>query len=522
MAPMPSTLPSPADDYAAPQAMRVNRAVWDSVFGSIGTRLRALEAVQADFEALITAGTGQALASIAANIEPELVAARAALTQLQADTAAAEDAVAAIVAGSIPLGSVAGLTAALAAKATPADIASALDALKGGAPAAYDTLVEIAAALDADASAITTILAGITAASILTKLQTVDGAGSGLDADLLRGVAPGAGGLTMLAKAGVPFAPLRNRHLNPGFQVCQDRAVGATVAMSASGYVMDGVAVDVGGGGVLTCSQVAKASPGGSPYRFRASVTTADASIAAGDLYGLRVLTDGIDVADLQFGTTSARSFVWRGGVNLPAGTYGLAFRNADGTRSYVTTFTVSAGEAGTDKTVTATVPGDTTGTWIKDASGVGIWATITVAGGATYQTAATGAWAAGDHRTTSAQTNAMASTANTIEVFDVGLYAGSELPTWEYPRLDEETRRCYRHYWAGTGNNVINPTSAAANVSVSTPFPVTMRAVPAVTVTSSNVQFTGADGVTCFVYTPGGGSWGYTGTVYANARPPL
>lgn len=519
---MSSTLPSPAKDYAAPQALRVNRVVWDAVFASIGARLRALEGVRADFEALITAGTGQALASIAANVEPELVAARAALTQLQADTAAAEDAVAAIVAGSIPLSSVSGLGAALAAKATMADVTAAIDALKGGAPAAYDTLVEIAAALDADASALATILAGITPAQILAKLLGVDGSGSGLDADLVRGVVPGAGGLAMLAKAGVPYASLRNRLLNPGFQVSQDRATGATVAMSASGYVMDGVAVDVIGGGVLTCSQVAKVTPGGSPYRARASVTTADGSIAAGDLYCLRVLADGIDVADLQFGTAAARSFVWRGSVNLPAGTYGLSFRNADGTRSYVTTITVAAGEAGTDKPVAAVVPGDTAGTWIKDASGVGIWASIAVAAGATYQTAATGAWGAGDRRTTAAQTNAMASTANTFEIADVGLYAGTEAPAWEPPRFDEEARRCYRHYWIGTGNQVINPTASASNISVSTPFPVTMRAVPAVTVTSSNVQFVSADGVTCFVYTAGGSSWGYTGTVYANARPPL
>lgn len=158
---MSSDLPSPNDDYVATDATRLSKAVWNAVFGSIGSRIRALEAVQADFEALIQLGTGQALAAIAANIEPELVDARAALARLQADTAAAEDVVAAIVAGSIPQGSVDGLVAALAGKASADDVEAAIAALVGSAPATLDTIAELAAALDGDASAIATITAAL-------------------------------------------------------------------------------------------------------------------------------------------------------------------------------------------------------------------------------------------------------------------------------------------------------------------------------------------------------------------------
>lgn len=242
-------------------------------------------------------------------------------------------------------------------------------------------------------------------------------------------------------------APVRNRHLNPAFQICQDRAAGATVVMSASGYVFDGVVVAVSGGGALACSRAAKATPGGSPYRARASVSTGDVSIAAGDYYNFSLLIEGTDVTDLMFGTASARSFVWRGVVNLPAGTYGISFANAASTRSYVTTFTVSAGEAGTDKLITVTVPGDTTGTWINDASGIGISVRIALAIGATYQTATTDAWQAGNYLTTSAQTNAMASTGAVFELADIGLYAGTGLPSWELPSFGDDLRRCHR-YW--------------------------------------------------------------------------
>lgn len=99
---MPSSLPSSADDYKAPAGMALTEAAWDAALTSVGARLRALEAVRADFEALIALGTGQALEVIAANVGPQLDAIRATIDQLTADAALAEDIVAAINSGSIP------------------------------------------------------------------------------------------------------------------------------------------------------------------------------------------------------------------------------------------------------------------------------------------------------------------------------------------------------------------------------------------------------------------------------------
>jgi hypothetical protein len=80
--------------------------------------------------------------------------------------------------------------------ATEAYVDTSVSDLIGGAPAALDTLNELAAALNDDASYATTItnaLAGkldsssYTAADVLAKLLTVDGSGSSLDADTLDG-----------------------------------------------------------------------------------------------------------------------------------------------------------------------------------------------------------------------------------------------------------------------------------------------------------------------------------------------
>ena len=80
--------------------------------------------------------------------------------------------------------------------ATPSDITTAIDALVDSSPGTLDTLNELAAALGDDpnfASTVTTSLGlkldatSYTAADVLTKIKTVDGTTSGLDADLLDG-----------------------------------------------------------------------------------------------------------------------------------------------------------------------------------------------------------------------------------------------------------------------------------------------------------------------------------------------
>ena len=84
----------------------------------------------------------------------------------------------------------------LAGLATETYVNTAVSNLVAAAPAALDTLNELAAAIGDDANFSTTVTNAIaakldssayTAADVLTKIKTVDGAGSGLDADLLDG-----------------------------------------------------------------------------------------------------------------------------------------------------------------------------------------------------------------------------------------------------------------------------------------------------------------------------------------------
>ncbi|PTW53925.1 hypothetical protein C8N35_11545 [Breoghania corrubedonensis] len=92
------------------------------------------------------------------------------------------------------------IAAAITGLADTAYVDAQIATLLGGAPAAaLDTIAELAAALqdnDSDIAAILSSLAtklpaaSYTAADVLAKLKTVDGAGSGLDADLVQGAGP--------------------------------------------------------------------------------------------------------------------------------------------------------------------------------------------------------------------------------------------------------------------------------------------------------------------------------------------
>ncbi|SCM75447.1 hypothetical protein KL86PLE_20115 [uncultured Pleomorphomonas sp.] len=194
-----ASLPSPDDDYAAPLDAYLNKAFWDAALTSAGTRIRALEAVKADWEELISTGTGQALAVIQANVEPQLVALTAVIDQLKADVSAAEDAIAVINAGGINMSSVVGLSAALALKADLTYVDAAIAGLKGDAPAAYDTLVEIAAKLSEDDTAITGLLASIAEKVPVTR-KLIGGTGVKLNG----GAEANLAGDVTITVAGVP------------------------------------------------------------------------------------------------------------------------------------------------------------------------------------------------------------------------------------------------------------------------------------------------------------------------------
>ncbi len=89
------SLPSPDNDYAAPPDMPLNKAAWDAAMTSIGARLRAREALEATFQGLIDLGVDLAVIAVQSAIAPKAAEAQAGAAQIA-------DLLAAIMANAVP------------------------------------------------------------------------------------------------------------------------------------------------------------------------------------------------------------------------------------------------------------------------------------------------------------------------------------------------------------------------------------------------------------------------------------
>ncbi|MCZ7469063.1 hypothetical protein M0412_15360 [Agrobacterium sp. O3.4] len=456
--------------------------LWNAIFGDLADRIAAREQLEATFETLKAQGIQASLDYIQINVAPQIV-------NLQQSITLAQNQIDQIIVGG-----------------------KAPDALKFGGqlPAHYATASALSDGLAGKVPNTRKVNGKELSGDIAIEKGDVGLGNANNTADKDKPVSDAqqqAIDAVVLAAANSTStkASKRNRHLNPAFQVCQDRTSG-TIDVGSAQYVMDGVHVNSTGGGVLRAGQLASDTPGGSPYRFRATVLTSDAAFGTGDYYGVVFPIEGIEVADLKFGTADAMPFVWRGVVKLPQGSYGLSFTNTSLTRSYVKMFTVTAAEANKDKLITAVVPGCKTGTWVKDSSASGLSVRITLSSGSSFLTAQENEWVNGNFVATASLTPFMATVGNIVEVADIGLYAGGQLPEWELPNIGDVWRACMRYYFRSTIPKVALPDSITGNgadvrtKSCYMDIGTRMRATPSVTVSAGFTGFGGVETLTASI----------------------
>lgn len=180
--------PSPENNYQVGPTETFSRALWNAVFASLAARLAAREALEADFEALISGGTQAALDLISQNVAPQLESLLAFVTELEEqveEVIGSGNAPNALkLGGNLPefylaLGNATGTLAYNKVAGIDAAIAAAVAGLVNAAPGALDTLGELAAALGNDPNVVTNILAAlgnrvrVDAAQALTGPQIV-------------------------------------------------------------------------------------------------------------------------------------------------------------------------------------------------------------------------------------------------------------------------------------------------------------------------------------------------------------
>lgn len=230
---------------------------------------------------------------------------------------------------------------------------------------------------------------------------------------------------------------------------------------------------------VVAAQQIDLVSPAGSPKRLRHLVTSAQAVVAAGDLLYFSQAIEGVNFAELAWGTASARPVTLSFVVRAPAGTYCVAFRNSAADRFYIAEYTVGAGEANTDVRKTLTIPGDTSGAWPADNGATLRIFWMLICGSNFYGIA--GAWSASG-LATSNQFNLASTVNNSFIIGDVGLHEGSIAPAFQVPEFTSELKRCQRYFEAsgpGAGPLAVGFTYNTTIALMTYSFKEAKRAVP-------------------------------------------
>ena len=255
---------------------------------------------------------------------------------------------------------------------------------------------------------------------------------------------PSSGVLTNCT--GVQYTGFKNRIIN-GAMVIDQRNAGASVSVgTATGtYTLDRWRVyhDTAITSNITAQQSTTVPTTG--YINSQILTNGTAaSAAAGDVNIIQQRIEGLNVADLNFGSATAATVTLSFWVRSSlTGTFAVTLSNSAQNRSYVSTYTISVANTWEQKTVT--VAGDQSGTWLTT-SGIGLIASWDLGSGTSLNTTAS-AWQAGQYFRTSACTSFIGTTGATFYITGVQLEKGSTATSFDYRPYGTELALCQRYY---------------------------------------------------------------------------
>jgi len=225
-------------------------------------------------------------------------------------------------------------------------------------------------------------------------------------------------------------------------------------------------------------------SPDGFANSLKVACTTADTSVAAGEIFFLQYRIEGQDLQRFAKGTSAAKefavSFYVKGNANA---TYVCELYDVDNDRHVAKTFSVTTGWT----RVEIIFPADTTGAFGDD-NARSLDLTIWLHAGSTYTSGTLPlTWDAkvNANRAVGATTSIFDSTARTFFITGLQLQETS-VTDFEHRTFGDELARCQRYYYVlADGNSNTLPTGSYYNgslVAMSVIYPVEMRAQATVT----------------------------------------
>ena len=257
-----------------------------------------------------------------------------------------------------------------------------------------------------------------------------------------------------------PAVGFRNRIIN-GAMMIDQRNAGASVTPAVTDtYSLDRYLVSFSASSKFSFQQSTTAPAGFINSLLFTSL--AATSVGSTDQYRFEQRIEGLNVADLGWGTANAQtvtlSFWARSSLT---GTFGGALVNSAANRSYPFSFTINS--ANTFEYKTVTIAGDTTGTWLTT-NGIGIGVRFSLGCGSTFKGTA-GAWSASNLIAPTGAVDLVATNGATFYITGVQLEAGSTATDFERRPYGTELALCQRYYQKSYSHGVVPNTATAIGV---------------------------------------------------------
>jgi len=289
----------------------------------------------------------------------------------------------------------------------------------------------------------------------------------------------------------------KNRIIN-GAMVIAQRATSSN-AVSGGGYTTLDRWSLFQNLGAMNIAQSSTAPTGFSnSIQFTVS-TAASQTSSATSLVAPNQSIEGFNTADLMWGTANAKSItvsVWV--YSSLIGQYAIWIRNSATDRFYATSFTITT--ANTWQQVTATIAGDTSGTWVGATNGIGLTIGICLAAGSS-RVGTGNTWSGSTFYGVTGQVDWQATASNTFYFTGFQLEKGSTATSFDYRPYGTEfmlcQRYCYKISTSGGYSSFATTGQFVSTTRVDFPilFPTYMRSSPTATYTAANTYLPSSAG---------------------------